>query len=69
MIGKKTIQKKKHGDVLLLFAVSFLAIIGTIFIYSASNYSAKATYNDSFYFVKKQIIGVVLGIFDFYGTF
>ncbi|MBR2871182.1 MAG: putative lipid II flippase FtsW [Clostridia bacterium] len=39
-----------------------MAIIGTIFIYSASNYSAKATYDDSFYFVKKQVIGILLGI-------
>lgn len=62
MIKNKIIQKKKHGDVLLLFAVTLLAVIGTIFIYSASSYSANATYNDSYYFVKKQIIGVLLGI-------
>ena len=43
-------------------SVIIISIIGIIFIYSASNYSAKATYNDEFYFVKKQAIGVLLGI-------
>lgn len=47
---------------LLGVLVFILTILGTIFIYSASNYSAKATYGDQFYFVKKQIIGVFLGL-------
>lgn len=55
-------NKKIKGDVWLLIAVVVLAIIGTVFIYSASNYSAQKTYNDAFYFVKKQIIGILLGI-------
>ncbi len=49
------------GDYFLIIAVVVLAIIGTIFIYSASNYSALATYGDAFYFVKKQSIGIALG--------
>ena len=52
---------KNHGDYLLLIAVVLLALIGTLFIYSASNYSANKTYGDPFYFVKKQAIGVVFG--------
>ncbi len=52
---------ENHGDYLLLIAVVLLALIGTIFIYSASNYSANKTYGDSLYFVKKQIVGIVLG--------
>ena len=58
---KVPVKNKRHGDFLLLVAVVLLATIGTVFIYSASNYSAKATYGDAFYFVKKQAIGVVLG--------
>lgn len=50
------------GDYALLIAVVLLAVIGTVFIYSASNYSAQATYNDEYYFVKKQIIGILLGV-------
>ncbi len=53
---------KAKGDYPLVVAVTLLAIIGTIFIYSASNYSAQKTYGDAFYFVKKQAIGVALGV-------
>ncbi len=58
----KSYAVKPHGDFLLIAAVIILAVTGTVFIYSASNYSASATYNDAFYFVKKQVIGIVLGI-------
>ena len=54
-------KKQGGGDVILMVAVIFLACLGMLFIYSASNYSAKNTYGDSFYFVKKQAIGVALG--------
>lgn len=53
---------KQKGDIYILLAVVLLAIIGTVFIYSASNYSALATFGDSFYFVKKQVIGIALGL-------
>ena len=56
-------KEKTHGDYLLIIAVTILAILGAIFIYSASRYSAKATYGDEFYFVKKQVIGIILGVF------
>ncbi|MBR5192588.1 MAG: putative lipid II flippase FtsW [Clostridia bacterium] len=52
----------KKGDILLPIAVVFLSLIGIVFIYSASNYSANSTYKDPFYFVKKQAIGIALGI-------
>lgn len=54
-------QHSRKGDFFILIAVVVLAIVGTVFIYSASNYSAQATYDDSYYFVKKQIIGIALG--------
>ena len=56
-----TITRRK-GDYSLLFSVILLTVVGTVFIYSASRYSALSTYNDSLYFVKKQIIGILLGI-------
>ncbi len=55
-------NRKTNGDVWLLVAVCLLTVVGTVFIYSASNYSALATYGDAFYFVKKQIIGILLGV-------
>ncbi len=55
--------KQKGGDKLLVGAVVLLTLIGTLFIYSASNYSAQSTYGDGLYFVKKQLIGIVIGFF------
>ena len=59
---KRLLKKDSGGDYLLLAAVCLLALTGMVFIYSASNYSAQKTYNDPFYFVKKQGVGVALGI-------
>ena len=55
-------KKRSGGDHALLIAVAALTVIGTVFIYSASNYSARATYGDGFFFVKKQVIGIILGL-------
>lgn len=65
---KKNKFKNKKGDLSLVFAVIFLALIGLVFIYSASKYSAKSTYNDEFYFVKKQAVGIALGIVAMFVT-
>lgn len=54
--------RKSKPDYLLLIAVVFLALLGALFIYSASRYSAESTYGDSLFFVKKQLVGIVLGI-------
>lgn len=62
IISTINLKKSKNGDKFLIFLVVLLATIGTIFIYSASNYSANKTYHDSLYFVKKQIIGILLGL-------
>lgn len=56
------------GDVMLIVAVILLAVVGMIFIYSASNYSAEKTYGDALYFVKKQAIGIVLGVIAMVGV-
>ena len=55
-------KRRRGGDYAILVAVVLLSAIGTVFIYSASNYSAAATYGDAFFFVKKQVIGILLGI-------
>ena len=39
-----------------------LVCIGCVFVYSASSYTAKLTYGDEFFFLKKQIFGVVVGL-------
>ena len=52
----------KKGDYLLIIAVIILAVVGMVFIYSASSYSAQKTYGDGFYFVKKQALGIAIGL-------
>ncbi len=64
----REVGKRAHGDYLLVVAVTVLALVGTVFIYSASNYSAAATYGDPFYFVKKQLLGIAFGVIAMVGT-
>lgn len=52
---------KNKWDFILVLSVVFLCVLGGIFVYSASNYVAQRDYNDRFYFLKKQIIGYVIG--------
>ncbi|HAJ77536.1 MAG TPA: stage V sporulation protein E, partial [Clostridiales bacterium] len=48
-------------DLLLITAVICLAVFGVIMVYSASNYNAELNYNNKYFYMTKQIIGVVLG--------
>ena len=52
---------KKAGDIPLLICVFLMVCFGCLMIYSASSYTADVQYGDALYFVKKQIVGVVLG--------
>lgn len=54
--------KSRVENYLLIFFVMLLATMGLVFIYSASCYNSAVNYNDSFYFVKKQLVGLVVGI-------
>ena len=55
--------KRKHKFNFALFALMMvLVVIGCVFVYSASFYSAEVTYSDKFFFLKKQIFGVVVGL-------
>lgn len=53
--------KKYRIDFLLVFCVLFLVGFGILMVYSASFYQAELTYGNKFFFMKKQIIGAVLG--------
>ena len=48
---------------LSLFVVMILLLsIGCVFVYSASFYSAEITYGDKFFFIKKQLFGIAVGM-------
>ena len=54
-------KKRRGGDFLLLFSVLLLSVIGLIFVYSASKYSAGVTYGNQFYVVGKHLVGLLIG--------
>lgn len=53
--------KKRRFNLILFFLMCLLLTVGLIFVYSASFYSAGITYQDKFFFFKKQIFGIVVG--------
>lgn len=54
---------KKHFDFYLFTSIIVLILFGAIMIYSASSIWANYKFEDSFYYVKRQMIFIVLGIF------
>ena len=54
--------RREWGNVVLPVLVVLLAAFGVLMVYSASYYSAQKQFGDAFYFMKKQLIGFVLGI-------
>lgn len=61
-------MKNKTGLVLIACTIS-LAIFGVVMVYSASYYGARLTYNNQYFFMIKQIIGVVLGMVAMTATY
>ena len=53
--------KLNYYYIILIFTI-LLSGIGLLFIYSASYYSAELNYGDSFYYVKKQALSLIVGI-------
>ena len=51
----------EHFDYTILFLVAFLAGFGLLMIYSASSYTSQMEYNDPEYYLKKQILNLILG--------
>lgn len=54
--------RPKSPDFIIFFAVLALLGLGVIMVYSSSAVSAYVNYNDSYYFLKRQIIWASLGI-------
>lgn len=51
------------ADMPLVICALLLSVLGLVFIYSASSYSAQVQMGDSFHYVKTQLLALVLGIF------
>ncbi len=56
--GKKFFE----GDVTIALVAVLLSLVGMVFIYSASSYSAELQTGDSYHYVKTQAVAIALGI-------
>lgn len=54
--------RKKSPDILLFSAIIFLLSLGVIMVYSASQVSAFVKLDDTFYYLKKQIMWALIGL-------
>ncbi len=55
-------NNEPYFDYSLLFTVLFLIAFGLMMIYSSSSYKANLDYDDSAYFLKKQLVAALFGI-------
>lgn len=55
-------KKREWGVVALPILVVLVAAFGVLMVYSASYYAAEKQFDDAFYFMKKQLVGFILGV-------
>jgi len=55
------VKERRRADVALLLTVAALCAIGAIMVFSASSAIAYTTYHDSTYFLKREIVWLVVG--------
>ena len=55
-------HKIQKLNIAIILITLFLCIFGMVMIYSASSYSSQILHDDTFYFVKKQLFGFILGV-------
>lgn len=55
-------QRLKKADISIIVVTLILILFGLFMVYSASNVVATYKYNDSYYFLKRQLIFSILGI-------
>lgn len=65
---KYYMTKTNKDRIIIISCTIILALLGVLFVYSASKYSAEYQYGDKFFYMKKQLIGVILGIVGMFVT-
>ncbi|MFI3207630.1 MAG: putative lipid II flippase FtsW [Eubacteriales bacterium] len=55
-------KHKRKFDLVLITVVLMLVVIGLIIMYSASSYNGERRFDDSFYYLKKQLFATSLGL-------
>ncbi len=61
-------KRRPHTDLCLLVMVTLLSILGTCMIFSAGYAYASFRYDDPTYFIRKQIVWLLLGFAVMYGV-
>ena len=56
------VYKSGKGDILIPLLAVLIACFGCFAVYSASYYSAEVLNGDKFFYLKKQVIGLILGV-------
>ena len=64
--AKKRRPAVRYFDYSMLAVLVFLVCFGLIMLYSSSSYSALVKYNDSMYFLKRQVLFCGMGFFAMY---
>lgn len=59
-------RTEKHSDNILLFLVLMLVGLGLVFLYSTSAYNGRVKFQDSAYYLKKQMFATSLGLMGMY---
>ena len=59
---KQLLVANKKGDFLIPLTVIGLSVFGLVMVYSSSKYSALTLYGDEFFYLKKQVIGFLIGL-------
>ena len=54
--------KQRKNSIIILTCTMFLVVFGCVMVYSASKHSAIQQYNNQFFYLTKQIIGVGIGV-------
>src|SRR5690625_1972343 len=58
---KEKLLQHRFPDLILLFLVCSLLIIGILMVYSSSNIWAEYKYGDNYFFVKRQLLFIAVG--------
>ena len=54
--------KSRKNSIIIIVCTLILAVFGCVMVYSASKYSATQQYGNEFFYLKKQIMGVAIGL-------
>ena len=58
-------KKNRKNSIIIFLCTMFLVVFGCVMVYSASKHSAIQQYNNQFFYLTKQIIGVAIGLIGF----